>query len=112
MPTKEEIIESLLIKAEAYGKTNYELLKLKTVDKTADVSSRILSRTFLIIALSFFALFINIGMSFWIGELLGKIYFGFAVVAGFYGLISIVLLFTHKLFIQKTKNRIISQLLN
>jgi hypothetical protein len=45
-------------------------------------------------------------------ELLGKIYFGFAVVAGFYGLISIVLLFTHKLFIQKTKNRIISQLLN
>jgi hypothetical protein len=112
MPENEKFIESLLVKVEAYGKTNYELLKLKTVEKTADISSRFLSRTFLIISLSFFALFINIGLSFWIGELLGKVYIGFAVVAGFYGLLSILLALMHKFFIRKFKDRFISELLN
>lgn len=112
MLTKEKIIESLVIKVEAYGKTNFELLKLKAVDKTAEVTSKLLSRTLLLIALSFFLLFINIGLSFWIGELLGKVYFGFAVVAGFYGLVSIILVFTHSIIIRRVKDRIISQLLN
>jgi len=112
MLTKEKIIESLVIKVEAYSKTNFELFKLKAVDKTADISSRLLSRTLLLIAISFFALFINIGLSFWIGELLGKIYYGFAVVAGFYALVSITLLITHQIFIKKMKNYIISHLLN
>ncbi|MEX1002615.1 MAG: hypothetical protein WDZ35_10915 [Crocinitomicaceae bacterium] len=112
MPTKEQIITSLLIKVEAYSKTNYELLKLKTVDKTANIASRLLSRMLLLIALSFFGLFINIGLSFWVGELLGEVYYGFAVVAGFYALISIALLFTHQRFIRKIKDRIISHLLH
>lgn len=109
---KDKNIESLVIKMEAYGKTNLEILKLKTVDKTADVSSRLLSRSFLLIALSFFALFINLGLSFWIGEILGKVYYGFAVVAGFYLLLSIILMVVHRLFIRRMKDYIISQLLN
>ena len=112
MPTKEKIIESLLVKVEAFGKTNFELLKLKAVEKTADISARLLSRTLLLIALSFFGLFINIGLSFWIGELLGEIYYGFGVVAGFYGLICVILLLSHRIFIRKIKNYLISQLLN
>ena len=112
MATKEKILESLLAKVEAYSKTNYELLKLKAVDKTADVSSRLLSRTLLVIALLFFVLFINIGLSFWIGELIGETYIGFVIVAGFYGLVSIILFLTHNALVRKMKNRIISQLLN
>ncbi len=112
MPTKEKIMESLLARVEAYSKTNYELLKLKAVDKTADVSSRFLSRVMLVIALLFFGLFINIGLSFWIGELLDEVYIGFVIVAGFYGLVSIVLFITHNAFVRRMKNRIISQLLN
>ena len=111
MPTTEKIIESLLSKTEAYGKTNLELLKLQAADKTADVSSRFLSRTMFVFTLSFFVLFINLGLSFWIGELLGKVYYGFAVIAGLYGIISIVLLIKHQAVIRKMKDRIISQLL-
>lgn len=112
MSSNEKIIESLLLKVEVYSKTYYELIKLKTADKTAELTSRLLSRTVLFIAVSFFGLFINIGLSFWIGELLGAVYLGFAVVAGFYGLVSLTLYFTHGMFVRKVKDYIISQLLN
>ncbi|MCH8546520.1 MAG: hypothetical protein LAT54_07285 [Cryomorphaceae bacterium] len=110
MESTKKIIESLIGKTESYGKIKYELLKLKALDKTSDVTSRFLSRTLLFFTLSFFVLFINIGLSFWIGELLGKVYYGFAVIAGVYGLISIVLIITHKSFIRNVKNKVIFQL--
>ncbi|MCC5917785.1 MAG: hypothetical protein JJU02_10730 [Cryomorphaceae bacterium] len=112
MPTTENIIESLLNKTEVYGKTNYALLKLKAADKTADVSSRFLSRALFVFALSFFGLFINLGLSFWIGEILGKVYYGFGVIAGIYGILSIFFLITHKKFVRKIKDQFVSQLLN
>lgn len=109
---EDKTIESLVIKLEAYGKTNLEILKLKSVAKTADVSSRLLSRSFLLITLSFFGLFINIGLSFWLGELLGKVYYGFAVVAGFYLLLSILLMIIHRSFVRRMTNYVISQLID
>ena len=112
MLTKEKIIESLLLKVDAYSKTNIELAKLKAVDKIAAISSSLLSRFMWLIALSVFILFINIGLSFWIGELLGKVYYGFAIVAGFYLIISVLLLLMHQVLIRKMKNYIISHLLN
>ncbi|TVQ76952.1 MAG: hypothetical protein EA358_08085 [Flavobacteriales bacterium] len=112
MPTTENFIESLLNKTENYGKTHYTILKLKAANKTADVSSRFLSRSLLVMALSFFALFINIGLSFWLGEILGKVYYGFGVIAGFYAVLSIIFLTMHRSFVKKMKDQFIAQLLN
>ena len=111
MQSNEQTIEAVVIKIEAYVKTNLELVKLQAVDKTADITSKLISRTLFFIAFSFFALFINIGLSFWLGEILGKDYYGFAIVAGFYLLLSIVLMMTHRSIIYKIKNYFINQLL-
>lgn len=100
------------MRIEGYCNTNLELLKLKTIDKIADVLAVLLSRTLLLIALSFFMLFINIGLFFWIGEFLGKAYYGFAAVGGFYFLVCVVFIIVHKVFVRKMKNTIISHLLN
>jgi apolipoprotein N-acyltransferase len=112
MQTKEQTIEAVVIKIEAYVKTNLELVKLQAVEKTADITSKLISRTFFFIAFSFFALFINIGLSFWLGEILGKDYYGFAIVAGFYLLLSFVLMFLHRSIICTIKNHLINQILN
>lgn len=112
METQTHSIELLLERAETYGKTSFELLKLKGLSKTADVTSSLLSRSIFILLLSFFAFTLNIGLALWIGEMLGKAYYGFFIVAGFYAVVSIVLLIAHPNIKSSVKNTIIKQLFN
>lgn len=112
MGDKNNFIEPLLERAEEFSKTSFELLKLKSIDKTADVGSTLTSRFLLVIVLSLFALTINIAFALWLGDLLGKNYYGFLLVASFYGLIAIILYFTHPLIKARVNNSIIKQILN
>jgi hypothetical protein len=105
-------IDPLLERAEAYGKTSFELLRLKGLLKTAEVSSSFLSGTVIVLLISFFAFTINIAIALWIGDLLGKAYYGFFIVAGFYAIISIVLLLLHSSIKSRVNNAIIKQLFN
>lgn len=84
-------IEMLFDKAEDYTKTTIELIKLSAVDKTADILSSLLSRLTVSIVFVMFVLLINIGISLWLGELLGKVYYGFFVVSSAYLLVAIAL---------------------
>lgn len=84
-------IEMLFEKAENYTKTTVELARLNVVDKTADVVSSLISRIAVSIVFAMFAFLVNIGLSLWIGELVGKIYYGFFIVSSFYLLIAIIL---------------------
>ena len=91
MENKTTTIEMLFDKAEDYTKTTIELVKLNAVDTTADVLSSLLSRLAVSIVFVTFVLFVNIGLSLWLGELLGKEYYGFFIVSSGYLLLSIVL---------------------
>ena len=91
MENNTSTIETLFEKAEDYTRTTAELVKLKAVDKTADVVSSMLSRGAVSIVFVMFAFLANVGLSFWIGDLLGKDYYGFFAVSGFYLLVSILL---------------------
>lgn len=91
MENNTSTIETLFEKAEDYTRTTAELMKLKAVDKTADVVSSMLSRAAVSIVFVMFAFLANIGLSLWIGELLGKTYYGFFIVSSIYLLISILL---------------------
>lgn len=91
MAEDQNILESLVEKAEEFGKTSFELIKLKTVDKTADVLSDTLSRLIVVVVLVFFISMLNMGIALLIGDLLTNIWLGFIIVAGFYGIISFIL---------------------
>lgn len=95
METKESLIQPLWDSVEEYSKTSFELIRLKAVDKTADVASMLLSRLTLLSALFLFAITLNIGIAIWLGDILGKNYYGFLIVALFYGLVGIILFFLH-----------------
>jgi len=93
MDDRTSMIETLIERATEYGKSSYELAKLKALDKTSDVVSSLLSHSFVIVIISSFMLFLNLGLAFWLGEILGKMYYGFFVIAAFYGLTAILVRF-------------------
>lgn len=112
MNEQSDLINSLIEKGEQYGKTTLELLKLKTLDKSADVASNLVSWLIVVIFAVLFFLILNIGIALWIGELLGKSYYGFFVVAGFYALLALIFgIFRKQLIKNPVNNSIIDQVL-
>ena len=101
-------IELLLKRAVDYGKTSYDLMILKALNKTSDIVSLFISQSLVFGLITAFMFFFNIGLAFWVGELLGKFFFGFFAVAAFYGIIGIVFrVFFYNITKKKIKNYII-----
>lgn len=113
MEQADGIVKVLLTQVEEYGKTSFELTKLKAVQKLIPVATVFTGYLFVLLTLSLFILLLNIGIAMWLGDLLGKPYYGFLSVAGFYLLVGIILYFTAaKLFRNPVGRFIIKQTLN
>jgi uncharacterized membrane protein YedE/YeeE len=91
MEDKNSTLDSLLERAEEYGKTSLELIKLKTIDKTADVISSFVPFLLIGFVVFGFFIFLNLGIALWLGHLLGSSYDGFFLVAAFYGFIGLLI---------------------
>ncbi|HTA61925.1 MAG TPA: hypothetical protein VK835_05695 [Bacteroidia bacterium] len=112
MEDKKPFIEPLFERVEEYGKTSLELIKLKTVDKATDVASTFISRGVMMPVFLMCAVLINIGVALWLGDLLGKLYNGFFIVAGFYAIVGLILYFFREQIKKSVSNLIILQILN
>lgn len=107
------IFEPLFERAQAYGKTSYELYKLKAVEKASGIASTFISRAIAFFIFSLFIFMASIGVALWLGVILGKSYYGFLCVAGFYGIVACILYFFLHNWVKKCiNNSIISQMLN
>ena len=105
-------IELLYKKAEQYSKTSFELLQLNTIDKTSDVISSLSVVISISIIVAMFTLFINIGISLFIGKLLNDYAMGFLLVSGFYFIVAIIVFISRKTLIKiPIDNLIVSKLL-
>ena len=106
MGTTVTLVETMFEKAEAYAKTTIELTKLRALETSAKVVTSFVSRISVIVMFSLFALVLNIGIALFLGDLLGKTYYGFFIVAAFYLLAGILLHFyMHKSRILKTSRK-------
>jgi len=104
-------IETLFEKAEDYSKTSLELFKLTAIDKSADVVSSLAVQFAIFMVGAVFTLVVNIGIAMWLGELLGKPYYGFFVVAIFYiVVIALLYIFRHEWIKTPVSNSIITQM--
>jgi hypothetical protein len=91
------LLELLLERATDYGESSIELVKLKALDKIAELVSSVIPLSVFILLISAFLLFLNLGIAFWLGELLGKVFYGFFIVAAFYILTGLIIhLFLNK----------------
>jgi hypothetical protein len=88
---QETNIEQLFTKAVDYAETRINLIKLHSIDKSSQVVSSIAWRVFLVLFVLTSLLFVNIGAAFWIGELLGHVYYGFFIIAAFYLFIGLII---------------------
>ena len=105
-------IESLFEKAEDYSRTSIHLFKLNTIDKSADVVSSLAANSVMMFIAAMFILSIHIGLALWLGELLGKSYYGFFVLAGAYALIAApVYIYRNQWIKEPVNSAVISKLL-
>lgn len=86
----------LIEKLEQFGKTNIELYKLKAIDKSTDIFASITSRIALLSLIALFFFLITVGLSLYIGDLLGKIYYGFFAMAGVYAVFILLFIIVKK----------------
>lgn len=113
MENQASVIELLFEKTERYARTSAELFKLKAIDKSADMLSALAVRLAIILFMTMFFLILNIGIALWIGEALGKSYYGFFSMAGFYAIVGILLYtFRNKWIKEPLRNSLIEQALN
>lgn len=104
MKDKAIIVEMLVEKVEQYARTSLELYKLKAIDKGTDVFSSLVSRVVIIIIIALFFLLVTLGLCFYLGEVLGKVYYGFFTVAGIYAVVGIIMIIFRKKWLDDTLN--------
>jgi len=83
-------IESLFEKTGDYLETRIELYKLKAVDTSSDLVASLVSKVIVLFIFSIFAIVVNFGIALFLGDLLGKSYYGFFIVAAFYLIIGLI----------------------
>jgi hypothetical protein len=84
MENKATLLEKLFEKVEVYATTSLELYAHTTVHKSADVLSSLAVRIAIAIIVAIFLFLATIGFALWIGDALGKNYYGFFIVAMVY----------------------------
>jgi len=94
MEGKEEeksFTERIYEQVEDYAKTTVELYRLKAIKVFSDVFASVATGFIVWVIISFFLVFLSIGLGFWIGDMLGAWYLGFFIVAGIYALIGLII---------------------
>lgn len=91
METPTEHIESLFANAGEYLENKTELWKLKLIDKTSEAVSSIVEKIVLVFFVIIFFILFNIALALLIGYWLGNSFYGFFIMAGFYGIVGLII---------------------
>lgn len=106
------LIEALYERVEKYSTLSLKLAKLKAVETASKVATTLISKLSVIVMLILFVLVLTVGIALFLGECLGKAYYGFFVVALFYLIVAIILhFFLHKWIKKPVSNLLISEIL-
>ena len=101
-------LEELTFNVNNYVKTNTELIKLEISEQTINVASSLIANILILLVGGLLLLFISLGVGFYLSNYFANNYSGFIVVAGFYFLIGLFLVFFKRKLIEKPfRNKII-----
>lgn len=106
-------IEDLVEKFKDYLETRYTLLRLKSINKLSKIVSTLVTSLVLMILFFIIVLFLSIGLSLYIGDLLGKSYYGFFIIGGVYFIIGLIFYYSRdKVIKEPISNRLIKDLID
>ena len=100
-PEKEHFFSDLKKLIVDYLQNRLELVRLSAFEKIAKIIALLFSGMILTMLLFFSVLFISLMMGFYFSNLFQNTFYGFAIVAGFYLIVFIVLLIYRKQLIEK-----------
>ena len=91
MQEEQTDIDILLSDAGDFIETRTTLWKYKGIESLADVSGELVAGLAMIVFVSFVVIVFSIGFALLIGEWLGKSYYGFFIMGGFYSVAAIII---------------------
>ncbi len=83
-------IEQIYERVEQYVLTTVELYKLKALQKVAETATTVITSVLMGLFGLLFLLFVSVGLAVYLGEIMGRMHYGFMIVAGIYLLFAIV----------------------
>lgn len=106
-------VQELYRDATEYAETRFNLLKLKAVRSGSKIASGVVLSVVLAVLFGLFFLLLNIGVGFWLGEVFGRVHYGFLALAGFYLIIGFLIIALKNAVIKKpVTNMVIKKILN
>lgn len=84
-------IDILLSDAGDFIETRTTLWKYKGIESLADVSGELVAGLAMIVFVSFVVIIFSIGLALLIGSWLGKSYYGFFIISGFYAIVALII---------------------
>ncbi len=106
-------VELLVEKVKDYAETRIDLLRLKAIDKSSSFLSLLIAMIVVILVGLMSFMILSVGLALLLGDLLGKAYYGFFIVAGIYLITGLVLYSTReKLLKSPMANSMIKKLMD
>jgi len=90
MEDQQNDIDMLLSDAGDYIETRATLWKLKAIESLADVSGELVAGLGMIVITSFVVIIFSIGLALLIGDWLGRGFYGFFIIGGVYGILTLI----------------------
>ena len=91
MENQSGVVESLIDRVKSYVETRIDLLRLKAIDKSSSFLSLVVSLIVVILVGFISLIMLSVGIALLLGDWLGKSYYGFFIVGGFYLIAGLVL---------------------
>lgn len=105
-------LEELTDSVKQYLLLHIEILKLEGIKHASTIGTTVISSLIMGASVFMFVFALSIGLGFYLSALLGDSYSGFAIIASFYMLLTLIILIGRKRFIEKPlRNKIISKIL-
>ena len=101
------LIEPLFDRIEAYSETSLKLAKLKILDSLISIGTTLITRLSVALMFILFTIMAGIAVAQLLGEMMGKPYYGFFIVAACYLVLGVVLHFFLGNWIKKPINDLI-----
>ncbi len=112
MENKEDMIEELVNRAEAYARSTHELGRLKALEKTTSLLTSFASSLVVLVLITMFVVILSISVALFLGQQTGNNYLGFLYVAIFYLIVGILFHLFRESWVKKPMSeRIIKHIL-
>lgn len=104
-------MEEISNEIKEYAEINYQLLKLQTIEKTANLGADLLTSVYIGIIGFLTLFFTSLWMAAWISSYFEHEYLGYVIISGFYSLIFILFsVFKRGILFVPLRNRFIGKL--